>query len=57
MPATPVERIDAVEMRLDAMIQTAKDVRPALSAFYATLSNDQKARFNGPASSSIAAVR
>jgi hypothetical protein len=57
MPATPVERIDAVEMRLDAMIQAAKDVRPALSAFYATLSNEQKARFNGPASSSIAAVR
>jgi hypothetical protein len=57
IPATPVERIDAVEMRLDAMVQAAKDVGPALSAFYATLSNEQKARFNGPASSSIAEVR
>jgi hypothetical protein len=44
-------------MRLDAMVQAAKDVRPALSAFYATLSNEQKARFNGPASSSIATIR
>jgi hypothetical protein len=51
-----VERIDAVEMRLDAMVQAAKDVRPALGAFYATLSDEQKARFNIPASSANAAA-
>ena len=54
-PQTPVERIDAVEMRLDAMVQAAKEVRPALAAFYATLSNEQKARFNVPESSAKAA--
>jgi ABC-type transporter MlaC component len=55
-PETPVERIDAVEIRLDAMVQAAKDVRPALGAFYATLSDEQKARFNIPASSANAAA-
>jgi hypothetical protein len=55
-PETPVERIDAVEMRLDAMVRAAKDVRPALGAFYATLSDEQKARFNIPASSANAAA-
>jgi ABC-type transporter MlaC component len=53
-PETPVERIDAVEMRLDAMVGAAKDVRPALGAFYATLSDEQKARFNIPAFSANA---
>src|SRR5216684_29827 len=56
MPQTPVERVDAVEMRLAAMVQAAKDVRPALGAFYATLSDEQKARFNIPASSANAAA-
>jgi len=51
-----VERIDAVEMRLDAMVRAAKDVRPALDAFYATLSDEQKARFNIPAFSANAAA-
>ena len=55
MPPTPVARLDAVEMRLDAMVQAAKAVRPALAAFYATLSDDQKARFNGPSSTAAAA--
>jgi hypothetical protein len=55
-PETPVERVDAVEMRLNAMVQAAKDVRPALGAFYATLSDEQKARFNLPASSANAAA-
>ena len=57
MPPTPVARLDAVEVRLDAMVQAAKDVRPALAAFYATLSDAQKARFNSPASSTAAAAR
>jgi hypothetical protein len=55
-PETPVERVDAVEMRLDAMVRAAKDVRPALGAFYATLSDEQKARFNSPAFSATAAA-
>jgi len=37
------------------MVQAAKEVRPALAAFYATLSDEQKARFNLPASSANAA--
>jgi hypothetical protein len=57
MPPTPVARLDAVEIRLDAMVQAAKDVRPALAAFYTTLSGDQKARFNGPASYTAAAAQ
>jgi hypothetical protein len=56
MPTMPVERIDAVEMQLDAMVHAAKEVRPALAAFYATLSEEQKARFNIPASSAMAAA-
>jgi hypothetical protein len=55
-PQTPVERIDAVETRLQAMVQAATSVRPALAAFYATLSDEQKARFNMPASSVNAIV-
>jgi LTXXQ motif family protein len=46
VPQTPVERIDAVEARLRAMVQAADTVRPVLAAFYATLSDEQKARFN-----------
>jgi LTXXQ motif family protein len=53
-PQTPVERIDAMEMRLNAMVQAAKDVRPSLGAFYAALSDEQKARFNIPPSSANA---
>jgi len=55
-PQTPVERIDAVETRLQAMVQAATSVRPALAAFYATLSDEQKAHFNMPASSVNAVV-
>lgn len=50
-PQTPVERLDAVRTRLQALVQAAASVRPALGAFYATLSDEQKARSNMPASS------
>lgn len=33
-----------MEKRLDAMLQAANTIRPALEAFYATLSDEQKAR-------------
>jgi hypothetical protein len=46
VPLTPVGRLDAMEKRLEAMMQAAKLVQPALDEFYATLSSEQKARFN-----------
>ena len=35
-----------MEKRLEAMLRAAKLVQPALDEFYATLSSEQKARFN-----------
>ena len=35
-----------VEKRLEAMMQAANLVQPAMDEFYATLSSEQKARFN-----------
>jgi TolA-binding protein len=46
VPLTPVGRLEAMEKRLEAMIQAANLVQPALDEFYATLSSEQKARFN-----------
>ena len=43
---TPLARLDAASNRLQALVQAAKTVRPALAAFYASLSDEQKARFN-----------
>jgi hypothetical protein len=46
VPMTPVGRLEAMKQRLDAMIQAANTVRPALEDFYAALSDEQKAKFN-----------
>ncbi|HEX3505909.1 MAG TPA: Spy/CpxP family protein refolding chaperone [Xanthobacteraceae bacterium] len=46
VPATPPARLAAVGNRLNAMLQAVETVRPALSGFYDSLSDDQKARFN-----------
>jgi hypothetical protein len=46
VPATMVGRMEAMEKRLDAMSQAIKTMRPALEAFYATLSDEQKAQLN-----------
>ena len=46
VPQTPVERLDAVKSRLQAMVAAMNTIRPKLQAFYASLSDDQKARFN-----------
>lgn len=46
VPTTMVGRMEAMEKRLDAMSQAIKTARPALEAFYATLSDEQKAQFN-----------
>jgi len=45
-PITPPGRLEAMEKRLQAMIDAAKTVKPSLESFYASLSNEQKARFN-----------
>ena len=46
VPLTPVGRLEAMERRLEAMMQAASLMQPALDEFYATLSSEQKARFN-----------
>jgi LTXXQ motif family protein len=46
VPLTPVGRLEATEKRLEAMMQAAHLMQPALDEFYATLSSEQKARFN-----------
>ncbi len=46
VPLSPVARVDAVEARLNAMANAIQSVRPDLNNFYASLSDEQKARFN-----------
>jgi hypothetical protein len=46
VPMTPVGRLEVMKQRLDAMIAAANAVRPALEDFYASLSDEQKAKFN-----------
>jgi len=45
-PLTPPGRLDAVRARLQAMLNGVGIVRPALQDFYASLSDEQKARFD-----------
>lgn len=45
-PKTAVGRMEAMEKRMEAMLQAIKTVRPALEAFYAVLSDEQKARLD-----------
>ena len=45
-PITPPGRLEAMEKRLQAMIDAANTVKPALNDFYELLSSEQKARFN-----------
>ncbi len=45
-PITPPGRLDAMQTRLQAMIDAAETVKPALESFYASLTGEQKARFN-----------
>jgi hypothetical protein len=46
-PATPPSRLAAIGKRLQAMLQAVETVQPALANFYSSLSDDQKARFDG----------
>lgn len=41
---SPVARLEAMERRLEAMLQAVKTVRPAFDSFYASLTDEQKAR-------------
>src|SRR5262249_48345614 len=46
VPKSPMARVDTVETRLTAMADAIKSVRPDLQNFYASLSDEQKAKFN-----------
>jgi hypothetical protein len=46
LPTTPPARLAAVATRLDVMLQVVKNVRTALTNFYDTLNDEQKAQFN-----------
>ena len=43
---TPSDRLATADVRLDAMLEAIKWVRPALDDFFATLSDEQKAQFD-----------
>ncbi len=43
---TPIGRIDAMQQRVQAMLNAVRVVRPALEKFYNMLTDEQKARFN-----------
>jgi LTXXQ motif family protein len=46
VPQSPMARLDTAETRLNAMRDAIKSVRPDLKNFHASLSDEQKARFN-----------
>ncbi len=46
VPATPPSRLDAIGARLQAMLHAVETVQPAVTDFYNSLGDDQKARFN-----------
>ena len=46
LPSTPPGRLAAMRVRIDAMLQAVRTIRPALDKFYASLSDEQKERFN-----------
>lgn len=57
MPQTPLDRFDAVAKRLSAMDVAMQTVRPALTSFYDSLDDEQKARFNTLGPPAAAAAR
>lgn len=46
MALTPTGRLEMAEQRTEARLQAIRTLRPALDAFYKSLSDEQKARFN-----------
>jgi len=58
VPQTPVGRLDAIKSRLQAMVDAMDVIRPKLQAFYSSLTDEQKARFNvAPQNASVATGR
>jgi LTXXQ motif family protein len=49
---TPTGRVEAMQKRLDATLGAVRTVQPALTKFYDSLSDEQKARFNSLRSAS-----
>src|SRR5262249_31743264 len=41
LPATPTGRLEAMRVRLDAMLQAVRTVRPVLDKFYQSLNDEQ----------------
>jgi hypothetical protein len=46
LPKSPVARLDTIETRVNAIAEAIKAIRPDLKNFYASLSDEQRARFN-----------
>jgi LTXXQ motif family protein len=46
VPETIIGRTEAMEKRMGTMLQAIRNMRPALEAFYATLSDEQKVRLD-----------
>jgi hypothetical protein len=57
VPATPLGRLQSMEQRLEVASQAVETVRVAMADFYASLSDEQKARFDQLNSSSLHAGR
>jgi LTXXQ motif family protein len=47
LPPTSAQRMAFMENRMDAMLDAIRAVRPAFEAFYAAMSDEQKARLDG----------
>ncbi len=47
MPATPVERLDAADKRLNSLLYAVVTLRAPLDGFYASLSDEQKTQLGG----------
>jgi hypothetical protein len=50
-PASPTAHLEALERRLSAMLEAVRTIEPALDDFYATLTDEQKARLAATAPS------
>jgi hypothetical protein len=55
LPTTPPGRLAATRQRVEAMLRALQVVRPALDKFYASLTDEQKQRFNALDAATVAA--
>jgi hypothetical protein len=46
IPQTSVQRMAFMEKRMEAMLEAVKTIRPAFETFYASMSDEQKARLD-----------